>query len=111
MLEKFVEIKETTGVYFALPFPDYDLNSIKPDYYRVPCGLNFWVTRNIQTRPFDFSQLEIKHPAFINDPRLKFNIEAIKRMINNNINYLTRTGRINEAEMAKKWLNDFSISK
>lgn len=111
MLERFVEIKETTGVYFALPFPDYDLNSIKPDYYRIPCGLNFWITRNIQTCPFDFSQLEIKHPAFINDPRLKFNIETVKRMINNNINYLTRTGRINEAEMAKKWLNDFSIYK
>ncbi len=108
MLERFVEIKETTGVYFALPFPDYDLNSVKPDYYRIPYGLNYLITKEIQPASFDFSKLKINHPKFINDPRLKFNIEAVKRMIVNNINYLTKTNRINEAELAKMWLNDFS---
>ncbi|MEO0094447.1 MAG: hypothetical protein ABIL66_00950, partial [candidate division WOR-3 bacterium] len=111
MLEKFVEIKETTGVYFALPFPDYDLNSVKPDYYRIPYGLNYLITKDIQPVSFDFSRLEINHPRFINDPRLKFNIEAVKKMLINNINYLIRANRINEAELAKKWLNDFSHYK
>ncbi len=107
MLERFVEIKETTGVYFALPFSDYDLNSVKPDYYRIPCGLNFLITKNIQPCSFDFSQLKIKYPKFINDSRLQLNIEAIKRMIDNNINYLTRIGRMDDAEMAKKWRSNF----
>lgn len=111
MLERFVEIKETTGVYFALPFPDYDLNSVKPDYYRIPYGLNFLITKNIQNVSFDFSKLKIKHPKFINDPRLKFNIEALKRMIINNINYLNQTNRTNDAESARQWLNEFLRTK
>ncbi len=111
MLERFVEIKETTGVYFALPFPDYDLNSVKPDYYRIPYGLNFLITKNIQNVSFDFLKLKIKHPKFINDPRLKFNIEALKKMIINNINYLNQTNRTNEVELAKQWLNEFLRTK
>ncbi len=111
MLERFVEIKETTGVYFALPFIDYDLNSVKPDYYRIPYGLNFLVTKNIQPASFDFSKLKINRPKFINDPRLKFNIETVKRMVKNNVNYLISTNSIYAAELAKKWLNEFSQNK
>ncbi|MCX7994893.1 MAG: DUF2723 domain-containing protein [candidate division WOR-3 bacterium] len=107
MLERFVEVKETSGVYFALPFPDRDLNSVKPDYHRIPCGLNFLVTRENQHPPFDFSKLKIDHPRFIYDKRLKFNIETVKKMVITNINYLIQVRKIHEAEKAKEWLKNF----
>lgn len=107
MLERFVEIKETTGVYFALPFPDYDLNSVKQDFYRIPYGLNFLITKKSEPVFFDFSQLKIKKPKFINEPRIKFNVETVKRMVHNNISYLLQINQPDRAESTRGWLNEF----
>jgi len=111
MLNRFVEVKESAGVFFALPFPDFDLNSVKPDYYRIPYGLNFLITKNPESIVFDFSNLKIKMPEFVNDPRLRFNIETIKKMVKNNIIYLDRVNKTEEAKKAKEWLDSFTKNK
>ncbi|MGQ9464369.1 MAG: glycosyltransferase family 117 protein [bacterium] len=111
MIEKFVEIKETTGVFFALPFTDNDLNQVKPHYQRIPFGLNYLITKDTKTRIFDFSNFKLNTPAAINDQRLKYNINFAKKMVVNNINYFTMNKCFNEAEYAKNWLKEFSFKK
>ncbi|MEO0182541.1 MAG: DUF2723 domain-containing protein [candidate division WOR-3 bacterium] len=106
MLERFVEVKESLGVYFALPFPDRDLNAVKPAYYRIPFGLNYLITKTPQIPHFDFSQLKISQPKFVNDPRLKYNIETVVKMASNNIHYLTQNKRWAEAQEVKAWLEE-----
>ncbi len=111
MLEKFVEVKESNDVFFALPFPDYDLNNVKPDYLRIPCGLNYLVTRQPVPALFDFSSLQMNFPEYVNDPRLKYNIDFVKKMVINNINYLSRTNRKEEADKVKKWSEHLLLKK
>jgi hypothetical protein len=108
MLENFVDSKMSEGVYLAMPFPDFDFDQIKPGYLRIPRGLVFEVKKDTTGFiPFDFSHLDIEKPEMINDERLKFNLEVVKSMINNNIRYLSSARRIREAETAKKWLDNF----
>jgi len=111
MIERFVEIKESTGVLLALPFPDYDLNYVKPNYLRIPFGLNYLITKDTIPVVFDFSKLKINHPEFVNDQRLKYNINFVKKMAVDNINYLTKINRTNEADNAKEWLKEFVSKK
>ncbi len=111
MIEKFVEIKESDGVFFALPFPDHDLNQVKPDHKRIPVGLNFLITKDTVSVFCDFSNINIHQPRFVNDDRLKFNIKTVERMAINNINYLTQAGKTNNVESAKQWLKEFNRKK
>lgn len=111
MIEKFVEIKETTGVFFALPYPDNDLNQVKPHYLRIPAGLNYLITKDTIPVLFDFSKLKLALPKFVYDQRLKYNAGFVKKMLVHNINYLSTINRISEAECAKRWLSDFNRRK
>lgn len=111
MIEKFVEIKETTGVFFAMPFPDNDLNQVKTDYLRIPFGLNYLITKDRTPVLFDFSKLKLAMPEFVNDQRLKYNTEFVKKMVMNNINYLIAINRMGEVEYAKKWFDNFHNKK
>jgi len=106
MLEGFVEIKQK-GAYFSSPFPDQDLNAVKTDYYRIPFGLTYKITRDTIFELFDFSKLNIKKPPIINDVRLSYDIGIVKNMVNNNIHYLNSRKKITEVEQAKKWLSKF----
>lgn len=108
MLEKFVEVKETTGVYFALPFPDRDLNSTKPQYYRIPFGLVYKLEREPKSITFDFSKLKIKKPSVINDRRLEYDIQLVKLMVANNVRFLNAIKEHETEEKAKRWLKDFT---
>ncbi|MGB9720452.1 MAG: DUF2723 domain-containing protein [bacterium] len=111
MLEKFVEAKESTGVFFALPVPDYDLNNVKPHYLRIPYGPNYLITLVQKNMMFDFASMEINFPEFLNDQRLKHNIHLLEKMVINNINYLNKTNNPNQADNVQKWLKKFSLKK
>ncbi|MEO0185494.1 MAG: DUF2723 domain-containing protein [candidate division WOR-3 bacterium] len=111
MLEKFVDAKESTGAFFALPFPDYDLNGVKPHYLRIPFGPNYLITQDRKDMPFDFSALQIDLPDFVNDQRMKYNIDFLKKMVINNINYLYKTGDSNQVENVQKWLRRLTLKK
>jgi len=107
MLERFVEIEESIGVYFAMPFSDRDLFQVKPDYLRIPSGLNYLVIRDEKNAPSSFSLISFKRPKIVNDPRVKYDIELVKKMISNNIVYFNKTGNIESAEKARLWLRNF----
>ncbi len=108
MLESFVDAKVADGVYFALPFPDHDLKQVYPHYYRIPRGLVFEIkTDTTNYIPFDFSKLSIRKPIIINDERLRYNIELIKGMAENNHRYLNLTKRYREKQQVKDWLTHF----
>ncbi|KPJ73440.1 hypothetical protein AMJ52_03805, partial [candidate division TA06 bacterium DG_78] len=79
MLESFVDAQIDQGVYFTLIFPDHDLRAVKPDYFRIPYGLVFKIQRDTAHIEFDFSKLSLEHPTVVNDPRLQFNIEVVKK--------------------------------
>ncbi len=108
MLESFVSAKESCGVYFAMPFFDRDLNQVKPDYYRIPYGLNYLITRDTVKVAFDFSKVTIRRPSLINDRRLGYDIEMVRRMVGNNIIYLNAIKNFSSAEAAQLWLKRFT---
>lgn len=108
MIEGFVSVKESVGVFFALPFPDRDLNQVKPDYYRIPYGLNYFITRDTVKIAFDFSKISIRMPSLINDRRLGYDFGMVKNMVNNNIIYLNTIKNFPAAEQARLWLKRFT---
>jgi len=108
MLERFVETKIHDGVFFATPFPDNDMNQVKPHYKRIPRGLVFEIEEDTtDVAPFDFSKLSISRPQVMNDRRLKFNVEIVKNALNNNYLYLRTTRQFIKAEQARNWLKNF----
>jgi hypothetical protein len=108
MLEAFISSKLEQGVYFAIPFPDRDLNQTHPQYLRIPKGMVFELRLDtIGYHPFDFSILNIRKPGIVNDERLEHNIMVVRRMVKNNILYFNAAGMTEPAEQARTWLKDF----
>ncbi len=108
MLENFVDAGINEGVYFATPAPDPDLNQVKPQYHRIPRGLVFEIKKDTtHFIPFDFSKLNYKKPAIINDERLQFHLELVQNMVQNNYIYLRSIKKYMEAERVKHWFNKF----
>jgi 4-amino-4-deoxy-L-arabinose transferase-like glycosyltransferase len=107
LLESFVDAKMGTGVYFATPWPDRDLNEVRPQYHRIPFGLVYRIALDSTTLPFDFDHFLLKKPPVINDTRLGYNLEIVRKMLIKNVNYLTEFGLNEEAAKARKLLNSF----
>ena len=107
MFESIFDAKETTGVYLSTPWLDRDLNSVKPEYLRIPFGLVRKVTQDTAPVVYDFSKFKLKKPPIINDSRLHFNLEIVRTMLSNNINYLTAVGQNEAAEKVRKLLKSF----
>jgi len=107
LIESFVDAKIETGVYFASPWQDRDLNAVRPQYYRIPFGLVHRIARDSTALPFDFDHFFLKKPPIINDTRLDYNLEIVRNMLIENINYLTRIGLNAEAAKARKLLDSF----
>lgn len=108
MLESFVDAKIDKGVYFAIPFPDQDLEQVCPHYHRIPRGLVFEIRIDTTNYvPFDFAKLTIKKPVTIDNKRLQYNTEIIKGMAENNYRYLNLMKKYKEAQQVKEWLSRF----
>lgn len=95
--------------YLATPAADYDLVQMHPQLQRLPRGMVLEL-RNDTTgyEPFNFSRLILSQPGTINDQRLLYNIEMVKRMVHNNISFLTMRGNMREAGQAQTWLRAFT---
>jgi hypothetical protein len=107
MLESFVDAQIDRGVYVALFFPDNDEHAVKPDYFRIPYGLVFKIQKDTAYSAFDFSKLSIKHPTAVYDPRLRFNIEVVKKMVGANIMYFNMKQQFGKMSEAQTWLENF----
>jgi hypothetical protein len=107
LIESFVDANIEKGVYFASPWRDMDLNAVKTQYNRIPYGLVHRVTPDSTINVFDFDRLDLKRPPVVNDPRLEYNLNIVRNMLRENINYLTRTGLTTEAAKARKLLGLF----
>ncbi len=108
MLESIVNTKINKGVYFACPFADRDLNQVSPHYFRMPKGLVFEIREDTANYvPFDFSKFHIKKPKIVYDERLRYNLEIVRKIVNNNYLFLRSTNKFEEAEQAKTWLKNF----
>lgn len=107
MLESFVDAQIDQGVYVTLVFPDNDVRAIKPDYFRIPYGLVFKIQRDTAHIAFDFSRFSIEHPTVVHDPRLQFNIEIVKKMVDANIMYFNAKQRFDKMFEAQTWLENF----
>jgi hypothetical protein len=107
MLESFFDAKEATGVYLSTPWLDRDLQSVKPDYLRIPFGLVRKVTQDTAAIMYDFSRFSLKKPPTVNDSRVDFNIEIVRTMLGNNINYLRAIGHDEAAVEVREMLKSF----
>lgn len=107
MLERFVETRLEAGVFMATPWPDRDLDAVKPGYRRVPFGLVHGISSDETPAVYDFSNLDLKKPPTVNDNRLKVNLDIVRTMLVNNINYLVAMGEKKEAEKARRLLKSF----
>lgn len=109
MLESFIAAKISKGVFFATPFRDNDLKQVSPHYFRIPRGLVFEIREDtVDYVPFDFSKFHIKKPKIVYDERLRYNLEIVKKMVNNNYLYLRSHNKFKEAEQTKTWLKNFA---
>lgn len=109
MLESFIAAKISKGVFFATPFRDNDLKQVSPHYFRIPRGLVFEIRKDTANYvPFDFSKFHIKKPKIVYDERLRYNLEIVKKMVNNNYLYLRSHNKFKEAEQTKTWLKNFT---
>lgn len=107
MLEGFVDAKIEEGVFFASPWPDRDLESVRPEYPRIPFGLVHRVVRDMKILPFDFGRFDLTPPPIINDDRLKNNILIVRNMLRQNIIYLEATGNQEQAAKVRAILQKF----
>jgi hypothetical protein len=99
-------------VYLATPAADYDLAQVHPQLLRVPRGMVLELRSDTADyEPFDFSQLTVSRPGTINDQRLMYNVEMVKRMVQNNISFLRMKGNLRAADQAQTWLRAFSSRK
>jgi len=89
LLNAMTEAGLDNGVFFAVPFPDYDLAQVLKRYNAFPWGLVYEIKKDtVGYRPFDFKKLKLRKPSIINDPRVKFNLEVVTRMVQQNYRYL-----------------------
>jgi hypothetical protein len=107
MLEALVAAKQRRGVFFALPFPDHDLQQVKPEPIWIPYGLVFAVTGDTTVTAFDFSRLALTRPRIVNDVRLAFNIRVVEQMAQSNIRYLTSRNQMDAVQRTDRWLKNF----
>ena len=107
MLKGFVDAKIEEGVFFASPWPDRDLESVRPEYPRIPFGLVHRVTPGMDILAFDFSQFDLRPPPIINDDRLTNIISIVRNMLRQNITYLEATGNQEQAAKARAILQKF----
>jgi hypothetical protein len=107
MLESFVDVKETAGVYLSTPWFDRDLQSVKPDYLRIPFGLVHKLSEDTAVMIYDFSKLTLEKPPIINDSRVHYNLMIVRSMLGTNINYLVAVGHKKAAEKVRQLLKSF----
>ncbi len=107
LLESLVEAKLNKGVFLSTPWVDQDLNQVKPDHMRLPYGLVRRVTSDSTVMLFDFPDLQLAKPPVVNDSRVEQNLEYVRLMLQNNVNYLTAIGSVEEAEKARILLESF----
>jgi hypothetical protein len=108
LLTGMVDVKMKDGVFFAMPYPDRDLDQVKPDYSRRPYGPDIQIAENeTLTTVFDFKRLRLHKPKIINDPRLGYNAGFFKNMIKNNVPYLRAMNQADAAAQAEAWLKKF----
>lgn len=104
MLNSFVDARIVPGAFLATPWPDQDLDRVRPHYPRVPFGLVHQVTRDGRGRRFDFSRIELARPPRVNDDRLRQDMEMVRRALRVSVGYLYTTGDPEQAELARKIL-------
>ncbi|MBE0433065.1 DUF2723 domain-containing protein [candidate division WOR-3 bacterium] len=104
MLNSFVDAKLDKGVFFASPWPDDDLNQVRPHYPRTPFGLVHVITQESRAAPFDFSRLELNRPPVVNDARLQYNLGIVRARFIDNIRYLQTIGNHEQAAKAREIL-------
>ena len=107
MLESFVDARLANGVYFASPWPDMDLNAVRPAYDRSPYGLVRRLDPGDVDVPFDFNRFDLARPAIVNDMRVEYNLGIIRRMLIENADHLSRTGHPEEAATARRLMASF----
>jgi hypothetical protein len=107
LLESFVDAKAETGVYLSTPWPDHDLNSVKPRWLRIPFGLVRKLTQDTTMIIYDFSEFTLQKPQIINDNRLESNLDIIRTMLGNNIAYLISVGQTEAAERVRDLLESY----
>ena len=107
MLERFVETGSEAGVYLATPWPDRDLNTVKPSYGRFPFGLVYRLSRVDTPEVYDFSTLDLRKPPVINDSRLRLNLDIVRTMLVNNVKYLTTAGEMEAAARVQELWESF----
>ncbi|UCC11106.1 MAG: DUF2723 domain-containing protein [candidate division WOR-3 bacterium] len=106
-------VRQAPGtVYFATPVTDQDLAQVQPQLLRIPRGMVMELRSDTTGYdPFDFTQFSLSPPRSINDLRLRYNIEMVKRMALNNVRFLTITGNTYAAGQAETWLRTFSSDR
>jgi hypothetical protein len=107
MLQSFCDARMQKGVFLSTPWPDQDLNQIKPSYSRLPYGLTLTVTRDTSIVLYDFSQMNLEKPRVVDDSRIEFNLASIRSMLKRNISYLMAMGQPEEADEARRLLESF----
>ncbi len=107
MLESFVDARLGKGVYFAAPWPDMDLNAVRPAYVRSPYGLVYRLDPDDVGPAFDFSRFGLTRPKIVNDTRVEYNLGIVRRMLAENADHLSRTGFLEEAATARGLIASF----
>ncbi len=104
MLEAFISAREDRA-FVAMPFPDRDLQSVLPQYHRLPRGLNYQIMASESDYSgIDYGRVNISRPGNINDERLDFNAVYVDQMIRNNIAYHRSAGNFLLLKQAEEWL-------
>lgn len=101
MLEGFVDAKIEDGVFISSPWPDRDLESVRPEYPRIPFGLVHRVIPGMKVLPFDFGRFDLAPPPIVNDDRLKHNLSIVRNVLRQNIIYLQAIGNQEQAAKAQ----------
>lgn len=107
MLEGFIDAKLDQGVYFSLPWTDYDLDAARPEYQRIPFGLVYKIVRGAPSEQFDFNEFNLKRPPVVNDERIEYNLLIVRNMLRQNLRYLQVTGHQEQAAKVREILKSF----
>ncbi len=107
LLNAMTRSRLDNGVFLAVPFPDYDIAFVLKPYHAVPRGLCYEIKKDTTGyQPFNFNKLKIRIPPIINDPRVKFNLEVVKKMTQQNYIYLNAIKKYESARTVKRWLDE-----
>ncbi len=105
MLRSFIEKNWTERHCFLSLFGNpIDNTQLLSGWVIIPYGFTYEVKETLTYIPFNYYPFKIRKPLFMNDERLKYDLEIFKRTAYDRIRYLNQMGRFAEADSVRQWI-------